>query len=295
MNNQVKTKTLPGSIVIPGGRTGVLLIHSLGGTPVELRYVAQSLARLGYTVHCPLLPGLGANTDISGLSRWQDWYKGVRQAHDTLLKSCDTVMVGGLSAGAMLTVPVAVRRMIDLGFSGEAPDLVNKYFITLVGIGLVLALASAARFYAVNWLGERVVADIRRDVFAHLTGLSPAFSAGLSLVTSTITAPLASLSLKVAAASLLTGRIWTPSQPRTTFPFSRSCGRISLAMLIGTANPTPEDCWVPPVMIMVLMPITSPLVFSSGPPELPGLIEASVWIISTWVPWMVPRFSGRPL
>ena len=80
-----------------------------------------------------------------------------------------------VSAGATLAVPLAVRRMIDVGFSGIEPDLVNKYFATLAGIGLVLALASAARFYAVNWLGERVVADIRRDVFAHLTGLSPAF------------------------------------------------------------------------------------------------------------------------
>ena len=65
--------------------------------------------------------------------------------------------------------------MIDLGFSGIDPDLIDKYFVTLMGIGLVLALASAARFYAVNWLGERVVADIRSDVFKHLTGLSPAF------------------------------------------------------------------------------------------------------------------------
>ena len=65
--------------------------------------------------------------------------------------------------------------MIDLGFSGIEPDLIDKYFATLAGIGLILALASAARFYAVNWLGERVVADIRRDVFKHLTGLSPAF------------------------------------------------------------------------------------------------------------------------
>ncbi len=79
------------------------------------------------------------------------------------------------SAGATLAVPMAVRRMIDLGFSGIEPDLIDKYFATLVGIGLILALASAARFYCVNWLGERVVADIRRDVFKHLTGLSPAF------------------------------------------------------------------------------------------------------------------------
>ncbi len=80
-----------------------------------------------------------------------------------------------VSAAATLAVPLAVRRMIDLGFTGIEPDLVDKYFATLVGIGLILALASAARFYSVNWLGERVVADIRTDVFKHLTGLSPAF------------------------------------------------------------------------------------------------------------------------
>jgi ATP-binding cassette subfamily B protein len=80
-----------------------------------------------------------------------------------------------VSAGATLAVPLAVRRMIDLGFAGSEPGLIDKYFATLGVIGLILAIASAARFYAVNWLGERVVADIRRDVFANLTNLSPAF------------------------------------------------------------------------------------------------------------------------
>ena len=80
-----------------------------------------------------------------------------------------------VAAAATLAVPLAMRRMIDLGFSGIDPDLIDTYFATLIGVGLVLALASAARFYCVNWLGERVVADIRSDVFKHLTGLSPAF------------------------------------------------------------------------------------------------------------------------
>ena len=80
-----------------------------------------------------------------------------------------------VAAGAMLALPLALRRMIDLGFSGIEPELVDVYFGTLVGVGAVLAIASAARFYCVNWLGERVVADIRTDVFSHLTGLSPAF------------------------------------------------------------------------------------------------------------------------
>ncbi|HDO52254.1 MAG TPA: ATP-binding cassette domain-containing protein, partial [Rhizobiales bacterium] len=79
------------------------------------------------------------------------------------------------SAGAMLAVPVGVRRMIDLGFSSENPDFIDKYFGMMLVIGTVLAISSATRFYAVNWIGERVVADLRRDVFAHLTLLSPAF------------------------------------------------------------------------------------------------------------------------
>lgn len=80
-----------------------------------------------------------------------------------------------VSAGAMLSVPMAVRRMIDYGFSGDNGQLIDQYFMMLIAIGLVLALASASRYYFINWLGERVVADVRSDVFQHLTRLGPAF------------------------------------------------------------------------------------------------------------------------
>ena len=80
-----------------------------------------------------------------------------------------------LSAAAMLAVPVAVRRMIDHGFSDRDGIFIDRYFGMLIMIGLVLALASALRFYTVNWLGERVVADLRSDVFRHLATLGPAF------------------------------------------------------------------------------------------------------------------------
>ncbi|MET0194652.1 MAG: ABC transporter transmembrane domain-containing protein [Hyphomicrobiaceae bacterium] len=79
------------------------------------------------------------------------------------------------SAAAMLVVPVAVRRMVDHGFSGGDGAFMDQYFAMLIVIGLALALASATRFYAVNWLGERVVADLRDEVFRHLAGLGPAF------------------------------------------------------------------------------------------------------------------------
>ena len=81
-----------------------------------------------------------------------------------------------VSALAMLSVPVAVRRIIDFGFAGvEARPVGHEAFALLIGIGVVLAVAAAARFYFINWMGERVVADVRRDVFAHLTLLGPAF------------------------------------------------------------------------------------------------------------------------
>ena len=80
-----------------------------------------------------------------------------------------------VSTVATLALPMGVRRMIDLGFSGEDTALVNNYFATLVVVGLVLAVSSAARYYYVNWLGERVVADLRESVFRHLCRLSPAF------------------------------------------------------------------------------------------------------------------------
>jgi len=79
------------------------------------------------------------------------------------------------SALAMLVVPLAVRRVIDLGFGSHDGVFINRYFGMLIVIGLALALASAARFYYVNWLGERVVADLRSDVFRHVAELGPSF------------------------------------------------------------------------------------------------------------------------
>jgi ATP-binding cassette subfamily B protein len=80
-----------------------------------------------------------------------------------------------IAALTTLMVPVAVRRMIDFGFSPEGIALINSYFSVMIAMVAVLAFASAARFYLVMTVGERIVADLRRDVFAHLISLSPAF------------------------------------------------------------------------------------------------------------------------
>ncbi|MDE2601127.1 MAG: ATP-binding cassette domain-containing protein [Bradyrhizobium sp.] len=80
-----------------------------------------------------------------------------------------------VAAITTLVVPVAVRRMIDFGFTPKGIAMINSYFALMVAVVAVLALASACRYYFVMTIGERIVADLRRDVFAHLISLSPAF------------------------------------------------------------------------------------------------------------------------
>src|ERR1700686_3887440 len=80
-----------------------------------------------------------------------------------------------IAAVTTLVVPIAVRRMIDFGFTPEGIARINSYFSVMIAVVAVLAFASASRFYLVMTIGERIVADLRRDVFAHLISLSPAF------------------------------------------------------------------------------------------------------------------------
>ncbi len=80
-----------------------------------------------------------------------------------------------VAALATLAVPLAVRRMIDVGFSAANTSLIDNYFLVMLLVVAVLAAASATRFYLVTTLGERIVADLRQNVFAHLTRLSPDF------------------------------------------------------------------------------------------------------------------------
>jgi ATP-binding cassette, subfamily B, bacterial len=83
-----------------------------------------------------------------------------------------------VASAATLVVPIAVRRMIDFGFSDSNAGLIRAYFLAMIGVVAVLALASGARYYLVMTLGERVVADLRADLFAHLTRLDPSFFDG---------------------------------------------------------------------------------------------------------------------
>ena len=78
-----------------------------------------------------------------------------------------------VAAAATLSVPLAFRQLIDHGFSGESS--VHGYFLALLALAVVLAAATALRFYSVSWLGERVTADLRRAVFGSVLRQDPVF------------------------------------------------------------------------------------------------------------------------
>src|SRR6267378_6000349 len=75
---------------------GVLLLHGLTGTPVDMHYMKNALVADGYTVSVPLLPGRGTRpSDMDALS-WEDWMSAALAAYDDLAREHDDVIVGGL-------------------------------------------------------------------------------------------------------------------------------------------------------------------------------------------------------
>ena len=98
------------TIFLQGDRTGIVLVHGLGGTPVEMKAVARGLHAAGHTVLCCQLAGhCGTEDDILQTS-WTDWRDSVVAAIDQLKSQCDDVFVGGISMGALLALHGARQR-----------------------------------------------------------------------------------------------------------------------------------------------------------------------------------------
>jgi ATP-binding cassette subfamily B protein len=90
------------------------------------------------------------------------------------------ILIGALvflfaAAGALIYFPIVIGNLVDEGFSIENPAQINQYVFAFVAVALLMGVAGAIRYFFVTWLGERVVADLRTDVYRHITSLSPAF------------------------------------------------------------------------------------------------------------------------
>ncbi|MEM6670560.1 MAG: ABC transporter transmembrane domain-containing protein [Pseudomonadota bacterium] len=95
------------------------------------------------------------------------------QPHRALIVGAVSALVA--AAGFTLLLPMALRRMIDLGFDAANAAFIDQYFMAMLGVAAALATATAARYYLVTRLGERVIADLRRAVYDHVITMSPSF------------------------------------------------------------------------------------------------------------------------
>jgi len=80
-----------------------------------------------------------------------------------------------ISSAATLVLPAAGRGLIDHGFDAKQAALIGQYFLAFIGVAAIMGISGATRFYFVTWIGERVVADIRKAVFSNVLGLTPEF------------------------------------------------------------------------------------------------------------------------
>ncbi|HJW04861.1 MAG TPA: alpha/beta fold hydrolase [Rhodanobacter sp.] len=95
---------------LEGGRSGVLLIHGLTGTPMEMKLLGKGLNNAGFTVHGMQLAGHCGNVEDLLATGWRDWYASVERAADAMLDKVDQLFVGGLSMGALLALKLAAER-----------------------------------------------------------------------------------------------------------------------------------------------------------------------------------------
>ena len=104
----------PGPFALDGGPVGCLLLHGFTGSPPEMRLLGEYLHSQGLAVSAPLLPGHGTTPQDLNRVRWLDWVATAEGTLAELRTRCQTVFVGGLSMGALLTLDLAARHP-DLG------------------------------------------------------------------------------------------------------------------------------------------------------------------------------------
>ena len=104
-----------------GNHIGCLLIHGLSGSPSEMRYMGERLAKEGCTVSGILLSGHGTTPEIMAKTSWEDWVKDAEAGVRRLRKSCDIVIGIGLSMGGLLVLHLATLGLLEGIVTMNAP------------------------------------------------------------------------------------------------------------------------------------------------------------------------------
>ena len=96
--------------LVGDGAIGVVCVHGFTGTPYEMRYLGEALARAGFSVHGLRLPGHGTRVEDLDQTKWSDWADAVEDAYDSMRLICNQVAVVGQSLGGLLALHLASKR-----------------------------------------------------------------------------------------------------------------------------------------------------------------------------------------
>lgn len=108
--NKIDSLLGPVGFIERKGKTGVLLVHGLTGTPTEMKQFGKVIARQGFTVACPEIAGHCSSIEALTKTKWLDWYQSIEMAFDALKEECEHVFIAGLSMGALIALMVAAKR-----------------------------------------------------------------------------------------------------------------------------------------------------------------------------------------
>lgn len=108
--NKIDALLGPVGFIERKGKTGVLLVHGLTGTPTEMKQFGKVIARQGFTVACPEMAGHCSSIEALTQTKWLDWYQSIEVAFDALKEECEHVFIAGLSMGALIALMVAAKR-----------------------------------------------------------------------------------------------------------------------------------------------------------------------------------------
>lgn len=108
--NKIDALLGPVGFIERKGKTGVLLVHGLTGTPTEMKQFGKVIARQGFTVACPEMAGHCSSIEALTKTKWLDWYQSIEMAFDALKEECEHVFIAGLSMGALIALMVAAKR-----------------------------------------------------------------------------------------------------------------------------------------------------------------------------------------
>lgn len=126
----------PSAFTLEGGSVGILLIHGFTGSPAEMRLVGEYLNQRDITVSVPCLPGHGTTLDDLNQCQWRDWTNHIEAEAAKLQSRCESVFVGGLSLGALLSLYLAANVPDLAGAALYSPSIMltdpRRHFLPII-------------------------------------------------------------------------------------------------------------------------------------------------------------------